>query len=754
MASFVFAINLNVNAQISETGIPESFSLKSSEKMKKEIEFKTVKASNLAVLKSEDVTRDSRKDSPWRFGQNIFVNYNPENSGTWDVLPNGDKIWRLGINSPGALSINLTFDKYKLPKGAKLYVYNSDKSQLIGAFTHRNNQNDEVFATTLVKGSAVIIEYNEPANVEFSGKLNLYRITHGYRNVLDYAAKLNTSGACNNNVVCPESSGWEDQIRSVAMMVTGGSGFCTGALINNTNNDGTPLFLTADHCYSDPSSWVFWFNYQSATCTNPTTDPSNNAVSGAVLKARNADSDFCLVQMNSTPPAEYNVFYAGWDKANVAATSAVGIHHPDGDIKKISFENDPLTSTDYLGEAGSIADSHWQIGTWDDGTTEGGSSGSPLFNQNHRIVGQLHGGYASCADPTGVDTYGKLSMSWDRGTTSATRLKDWLDPTNSGVTTVDGLDPNASTLVNDAQISQISIPGTYYCTVQNIIPTVTLKNKGTSNLVSATVSYSIDGATKINKSWTGTLAKNSTITVTFPQIALTSGIHTFEASVSLPNGFPDENTLNDKISTTYNVLSVSNNIEVSVTTDDYGSETSWELIDDATTTVVLSGSGYADISQTHTSSACLGNGCYTFKIYDAYGDGMCSTYGSGSYTVTNTNSSIIYASGCNFTTSETKNFCVVISDPNGIEDLSLETILNVYPNPNNGNFFINLQSEEKGNIQLNIFNIQGKMVFNQSIEKQNNVLNKNLELNNLTKGIYQIQIISNQNIINKTFVIN
>lgn len=424
-------------AQINQGGTPYSF--QNPQMVKSAIVVEQMPQIDLERLMAEDLLNDQYKDVPWRFGENLYVNFNLTNSGTWDLLSQGDKLWRLGIRCQGAYSINLTFDNYLLPPGATLFVYNSDKSQVIGAFTGVNNQADRVFATTLVKGEEITIEYYEPVNPAFPGELNLYRVTHGYRDGFEYAKNFGTSGACENNVNCPEAAGWENQIKSACMLVSGGSGFCSGALVNNTNHDGIPYILTANHCYSDPSSWVFWFDWQSPTCPNPSSSPAYNSISGASLKARNAASDFCLVQMNSTPPASYAVYYAGWNREDVAGTSGACVHHPDGDIKKISYSITPFTSDTW---SGTPADSHWKV-IWDDGVTEPGSSGSPMFDQNHRIIGQLHGGPSSCTATQLWDFYGKFSMSWDYGTTSATRLKDWLDPTNTAGNTLDGYDPNA-----------------------------------------------------------------------------------------------------------------------------------------------------------------------------------------------------------------------------------------------------------------------------------------------------------------------
>jgi lysyl endopeptidase len=379
-------------------------------------------------LRNEDLIFDTIKDIPWRFGENILVNINPSNSGIWEYFENQDKLWRTSVYSAGAFSINLTFDKYFLPPGAQLYVYNNNKTMVLGAFTDFNNQDDGYFATTLVPGDHIIIEYYEPANAAFAGEIQIETVTHAYRNAYDYAKSFGQSGICNLNVACPESEGWEKQIRSVAMMVSGGNGFCTGALINNTQSPGKPLFLTANHCNFNPSTVVLWFNWQSETCANPVTSPSYNSMSGAVSLARNAATDFHLLELMQDVPYEFNPFFAGWNRTlNGTLTDTIaGIHHPRGDIKKFSYANDGVQASEYGGTAGS-GTTHWRI-IWSGGTTtEPASSGSPIFDAKGRIIGQLHGGGAACGN-TLADYYGRLGVSWTGGGTASTRLSNWLDP--------------------------------------------------------------------------------------------------------------------------------------------------------------------------------------------------------------------------------------------------------------------------------------------------------------------------------------
>ncbi|MBI5539273.1 MAG: hypothetical protein HY951_04390 [Bacteroidia bacterium] len=431
-----------VVAQISQIRVPRSFEIIDKSKTNI-VPFRTMRAVDVEKLKKEDIINDQHKDIPWRFGDNIDVNYNIYESGVCDKFIDGSKLWRFGIKSSGALSINLLFGQYKLPKGAELYIYSRDYKQQLGAFTDFNNQADGLFATTLIFTDNIIIEYYEPAKVDFHGELVLSQVTHGYRGVGDFVKAFGDAGTCNVNVACPQSAGREEQIRSVAMLVTGGNGFCTGALVNNTSNNGTPYFLSANHCYTTPGSVVFWFNWQSATCSKPSSSPAYNSLSGAVTKARYATSDMWLLQLNNTVPESFNPFFAGWNRTldnNIAGT-VYGVHHPSADIKKLSWSTLGVSTTTYLQNPVPGDGSHWRITNWSDGTTtEGGSSGSPLFDPYGRIIGQLHGGYASCTSITS-DWYGKLGVSWTGGGTDATCLRTWLDPINSGVATLNGYDP-------------------------------------------------------------------------------------------------------------------------------------------------------------------------------------------------------------------------------------------------------------------------------------------------------------------------
>ncbi|MFZ5980768.1 MAG: trypsin-like serine peptidase [Candidatus Zixiibacteriota bacterium] len=436
-----------IPAQVSKGGRPVSF----SRITQTSIQSLTMPSIDRQALLDEDA-RDAGKDIPFRFGYGFEVNYNLDNSGTWEDLSDGSRLWRLKINCPDAYSINLVYSRFILPEGARFYLYNEDKSQVLGAFTSDNNKEYEKFATAPVKGNTCYLEYYEPAQITFPGEIAVERVVHAYRNLFNYDVvkdfvDFGESGACNNNINCPEGAPWQNEKRSVAMILTGsGQRICTGTLVNNARQDLTPYFLTANHCLGTPETWVFMFNYESPSCTN-IDGPTYMTVSGSTLRATNPYSDFALVELSETPPDSFNVYYAGWSVENNATDSSVTIHHPSGDIKKISFDFNALTTSAYADDPGS-GDTHWRIGNWEDGTTEGGSSGGPLFDKNHRVIGQLHGGYASC-DNILPDWYGKLSISWNYGSTAETRLRDWLDPDSLGVLTLNGRYPSGLLILAD-----------------------------------------------------------------------------------------------------------------------------------------------------------------------------------------------------------------------------------------------------------------------------------------------------------------
>lgn len=746
--SLLLAISTPNFAQIQGNGgIPKGHKLTSDFK---QIDTKFFSQPDIEVLRAEDEVNDISDDAPWRFGFNNYTSLNLANAGTWTTLPNGDKIWQLVTICDQALTVNLTFSETEIPAGNELYVYNPAKDFILGKFTAEHLYKGKLGAE-LIPGNTAIVEYYVKKENAI-GNVNICTVTHGYRTAKEFAVKaFGSSGGCNRNVNCSEGSVWVPQRNSAVMLVSGSSGFCSGALVNNTTNDAKPYVLTANHCYSDPTSWIFRFNWQAADCNNPASSPSFQSMSGAVLRSRATPSDFCLVEItggleNNSVPLAYTPYFAGWDRSGNTPSGGIGIHHPSGDIKKISFENNPLISTTF---GTCPPDSHWGITNWDSGVTEGGSSGSPLFDPSHRIVGQLHGGASACGGSNLSDEYGKFSYSWEPAASdSSKQLKYWLDPTNNGAVFIDGFDPNnpIPVLVDAGISSPQGVSGTF-CG-DSVTPTVVISNAGADTLVSLEIVYGYDETNLQTYTWTGVLPQWQNTSVTLPMANLSAGSHTFSATVNNPNASVDENSVNDAVSSTFNVVVGGQNVLMNLTLDCYGSETSWEL-QDATGTAIYAGSGYADNTEgLLTESWCLNYGCYKYVIMDSYGDGFeggtgCSTDGSLAIVYNNETLAGIPNTTPNFGTQKELNFCV---SGVGITTLN-ENAFSIYPNPAKTKVNIGLGNFQQANVEL--CDVSGKVLMQTSLTSTYS----SLSVASFSAGTYFVKITVEGQTITKKLIL-
>lgn len=398
------------------------------------IETKAYPEIDIRNVHNKDLQREMKGEAP-RFAIERYTQVSPMLDQNFQKEA-GKLVWRYRVKATNAVSLNFAFTKFKMSETSELNIYATDFSQRIRPFTASDNNETNELWTPVIYADDVIIEL--VMNEQDLGKveLELTQINQGYRT---FAETTEKSGSCNVDVVCSEGDNWRDEINAVGVISTGGSTFCTGFMVNNTSNDKTPYFMTANHCRigaRNSSSLVVYWNYQASSCGGRRNGSKDEFSTGSKLLASSAKSDFALVKLNKMPEAKWGVTYAGFDATGEDASSAVAIHHPSTDEKAISFEYDPTTVTSYLGEDVPGAGTHIRVEDWDVGTTEPGSSGSPLFNQDHRVIGQLHGGYASCSSQTS-DWYGRIHVSWEGEGSASTRLKDHLDPTNSGVLITD-----------------------------------------------------------------------------------------------------------------------------------------------------------------------------------------------------------------------------------------------------------------------------------------------------------------------------
>ena len=704
-----------------------------------------------AVMPAVDVEKYMAEDEqntdakkPFRFGAELETNLTLANSGAWHELPNGDRVWQLQISCRKAKTMNFIFDRFVMPDGGRMFIYTPDHKYVTGAFTEKSNNPEHVFSTALYPGSSVIIELYEPSAVRGEAELTVSTVVHGYRDIFFKTDKGNygTSGSCNININCPAGNDWQLEKRGVALILRGGSAHCTGALINNTSNDGTPYFLTANHCVErySPSTFVFVFKHEAATC-NGTSGPTIYSLNYASLIANGSNSDFALLKLNDTVPQSYDPLYLGWSRSTTAPTSMACIHHPSGDLKKISLAGAGRSSS-YLDN--SDDGTHWCVSRWLNGTTEGGSSGSPLFDQNHRIIGQLHGGDASCSDPQGSDYYGKFSYSWtnNNASSSSARLKDWLDPNNTGATTCSAYDPCTSSLSRDAMISNYGTDSTY-CNVSAITPEILIKNRGNDSLVSLTIKYRIDNQSPQQYQWTGGLQLNASQSVTLNSISVTPGNHTLTIWSEQPNGQADQNTSND---TVVLPIMVNSGVEVAYRIhisdqyasyiDWFGSYIRWQFVRDDGTVLA----SYNELTSTDfTETFCTEPGCYSLRLtLNSYlsrlrSDITLEGYVNG-YRVRGV------------TGSDTIRFCTTDA---GLDMPSAQNDFQLYPNPANPHSRIFVDFADAAPRQYMILDAKGTVVSGGRVDDEHN----EIALPNTADGLYFVQVVGSNSTSVKKLII-
>lgn len=763
-----FLINsLFLTAQQGAGGVPMGKNI--IQKMNKTIPTVYFSQPNLTKLREEDRINDSLRIGPWRFGYNYHTTLNFHQQGIWLPKKDGGLTWLLKISAKQAQTINLTFSNTSIPKGNKLYIYNADASFVLGKFTQKHLYKGELGAE-LIPGNTVIIEYDVPAyNVANLGNIEISTVTYGYRNARafqEYAKGFGSSLNCEMNVNCPDGAPYIKQRNSAVMLVVGSNGFCSGALINNTSYNGTPYVLTANHCADfngNFASWIFRFKWQSSSCVNPSTAPPFESVSGAVLRARRMPSDFCLVEItggltNGTVPEICAPYFSGWNWGNTAPISTFCIHHPRGDITKISFDDDPPLITQGMGS--SEANSTWKV-VWDRNTmTESASSGSPLFNNVGQIIGQLWGGSSANCSPSNIayDYYGRLHNSWNPvGSNSTNQLEHWLDPIQSGATSITGFDPY--TITSDYNVAVVNVKGIKQngC-YQFYYPKVIIQNRGNQPLTSLIIDYTYNTEGTQSITWTGNLNTYDQTSVTLPPITNISGQNQIVITAKKPNGQTDTQMNNNLLTYHYNSSPSGKTYDFTFYMGCYPNENSWELQDESGQ-ILNSGNGPATSSNANhfiRDTFCLAEGCYTLILRDSYGDGVqgtqsanCGYNGSMTLIAENSGDTIIAlpSEAANFGNEIAFDFCVTAPEIPTTPSSKEKNDLLVYPNPNNGVFTV--KTTLKGIKSVSIFTVSGKKVTHFSTKDQAFSITHQL----WAAGVYFLNVSNNEHSIIRKIVI-
>lgn len=758
-------------AQISQGGEPMSFSPYFQQIIAPDhpLETTVLPAQDPAIIEQ----KRSRNNGRVQFSTSIPVNFNLNNSGQWIELENGDRLWRLKVRSKRARSIHAYYDEFQIPEGGNFFIYNEDGSNVLGAFTSNNNKDLGAFATSPIYSDGVTFEYFEPASVRGQGKIQFASIEHGILGIAGVNSELKGFGdadPCTININCPEGDDWQTEKQSVATMLmrfdgTGGAFICTGYLINNTNNDARPLFMSAFHCQDNGTplydTWTFTFNFEGPACENPSGSPSTSqTIVGCTELSKASRSDYVLLELSESVPADFDPYFVGWDRTGIAPSVVTGIHHPAGDIKKISqATGEVVANADFVNVTGISIFSpltQWVL-TWDSGDTEGGSSGSPLFNQDKYAIGQLTGGNTRppCAFDN-VSFYGRLSENFKE-----VQLLSALDPAGTGQTLLNGYDP-AQEFNNLVMIGANTTATECDFTASTPVD-IEVRNAGDDAQINFQVAYNISSQGNIVASDTITvsdsLAARSTLTI--PLTIDLSATGTYDISTFLVSNADGHQPDDSTGITVTNTNTTAGAQDLAFTRNDGTQlEVKWTPGNGSESIVLMKqGSDFTDQDLPVDGATYEGSGIFTFgdQIGDAYvmyvGDDD-STFISGLETGAQYYVGIISFS-CTPPIYFTEGLSGAVSNlVTDLETIQLDNSVNVFPNPAQSELFIQIEGRNYNTVNAEVYNALGEKITETSIGGVSERAITNIDLPDLPSGIYFIKINTEKASITRKIVID
>lgn len=403
----------------------------------------------------------SSKNQPLKigFGRNLPSHYRGDLQPllTWSPMAGGAQIGTFSVTSPGAKGLRLALQAERLPEGVEVRFFSfSLPEQIFGPFTPQDMmkgalskglakgkqplpkasvevekyaEDNTPFWSPVIEGDTIGVEIYVPSvEAQYNLSLKIVQISHLAYSVLSPDNKslsdIGRSGSCNIDVACQTiPANLQNAVAKIIFSEEGYSFLCTGSLLNDSEPDSEiPYFITANHCINTQAvaSTVnsFWF-FELADCNgvNPTS-VTQQLTGGGDLLETGTTSDYTLLLLRDPPPS--GVTFSGWtDEPLAPNTPLIGVHHPAGDLKKWSQG----LSTGFADFGGPVdgTGTHIQV-VWSQGTTEGGSSGSGIFDALGLYRGNLHGGSASCEAPSAPDYYGRFDITYQY-------VKRWLSDT-------------------------------------------------------------------------------------------------------------------------------------------------------------------------------------------------------------------------------------------------------------------------------------------------------------------------------------
>lgn len=655
----------------------------------------------LNQLLAEDQAEETLK-MPYRFGWACAFSQNVEWIERPAPLP-GFRIREAWFEAKNIYGLGINFKRFELAPGSKIWIGN--EFQTLGSFSSEHVPDPAHFASFPVPGNRIGIMLMEPVNAFGKSLIIPESFVQVYRENFWDKSGFGSSGACNIDIKCPEGAGWEDESQAVVMILTvSNQRKCSGILINNTAEDGTPYILTASHCNVAANS-LFAFNYISPVCEGSDGDLTK-ILQGCTVLVNSLASDVTLLRLSQQPPVSWNRFWAGWDRSATPPSQTTTLHHPKGDVMKISHSFAEPLSSGYL-PMPDTGNTYWKVQQWHQGTTEAGSSGSPLFNDSRRVIGQLRGGLASCLTSL-QDYYGKFSVSW-WGSSPSNRLAEWLDPLNTQSTAISGQYHKVPAFPRDMIFTGFSQTDSLYCNRPEIF--MQLANHGSDTVHRFSIRLEINGnSTHINDIIPETpMVFGDTIyfelTGYLPE---TTGHYIIKTEITQINGQDDLYQENNRGELHFSIIQ-GFAYRLEIQSDAHPEETAWE-IRNSYGHLFYAETALTQTLQTAERKICLPAGCYQLSITDAGGDGLCCASGNGKLLLINEQNDTLFHAGT-FGYFDSHTFCT--------GEQTLSDRLNIYPNPADQVFFIRLPEDKNmQDARLTIFNATGQIMHQKALNQK------------------------------------
>lgn len=698
----------------------------------------------IELKKSLDFESKSR-EKIYKYGTPIEVN----RSVFDEVIPyqnnKSEWVYQVCIESKNALSLNLIFSSIHLEKGSYFYIICKNSTNFIGPINSSFFSSLSSYSSDLLFDDNVVIELVEPDKIKGTSKVFLDQVIHGFRTL--NSSSISSFSSCNFDINSELANGFELQKKSVVMILNASGGICTGTMLSTTNGPVKPYLLTAAHCGDDPSKWVFRFNWEyplnSVSSVEQISDSLvrlNQSISGSILKARDDNSDFMLCELARFPNDDWEVFYNGWDASNLSPKIGVSIHHPLGEFKKISLDSDSLV-IDYYEHGLPL--NHWRT-FWEYGITQKASSGAPLFDQFHRVIGQLHGGDSDCNSQFQTDYYGMFNFSWDNQIDTSKQLMYWLDPLKTGKKVCDGTfktkESDENLFTDPFLFFASSNLKSRFCS-SKVTPKIYLSSAGLLPLKQAKICYYLNDKYEGYIDWKGSISNYQIDTIILPILTLNDGTYKFSMRLILNDDLVGDNVHNNEFHTFFEVSNLSQKLTVDFLPDLHGNDTRW-MIQDANDSIIFSGGPYTySLTQNAIlSSVCLTDNCHQFSMIDRSQNGIYSSTNNGHFILTDSrglNVLNVVDEATNFGSNFSKVLCVM-EDQNSLQ---------IFPNPTN-EIGIRLTHATHQINAIYIYSQDGKTVF-ESASNQRSVF---ISCLNFTPGIYLVKVATDLGVSTSKFI--